>query len=211
MRSELVARLRSEWRFKLLLSVALPLYFCGLYFSLQRYVLFEPRALVPAALDRAVAFDVRWTAVYQSLYLFLPMPWLAARRDELHRYARGFFALTLVSFAFFFFLPVSGPRPEGVHGNVLYDLLVTYDRNLNAFPSLHAALAVYTLLLGSRLFTRARPLIAGAGGVWCALILYATLATKQHYALDVVAGIVFAVAADALAWGYTPLTQAEEV
>ncbi len=211
MRSELAARLRSEWRYKLLLSIALPLYFCALYFALQRVVIFTPRVLSLTALDRAVPFDIRWTAVYQSLYLFLPMPWLAARREELHRYTRGFFAFTLISFAAFYLVPVAGPRPVSSDSNVLYQLLITYDRNLNAFPSLHAALAVYTLFLGARLLSRARTMILAAGGVWCMLILYATLATKQHYAVDVAAGIALAVAADAFAWGYTPLTQAEEV
>ena len=36
--------------------------------------------------------------------------------------------------------------------------------------------------------------------MWVALILYATLATKEHYAADIVTGIALALLADWWAW-----------
>lgn len=188
-------------REKSILTIALLGYFCVFYFTLQRVVFFVPHQFESSRIDLAIPFDARWTIVYQSLYLILPLPWLASSSEQLRRYARGFFLVTLISFAFFFFFPVEGPRPDVMTSDPMYRLLIAYDRNLNAFPSLHAALAVYTFLFALRIL-RAR--VAALGAVWIALVLYATMATKQHYAIDVVAGVVVAIAADFLAWRYTP-------
>jgi len=97
---------------KLLLSIALPLYFCILYFGLERVVFFVPHQFALSRVDQLIRFDPRWTVVYQSLYLLLPMPWLASSRRQLHRYVHGFFILTMISFLFFFAFPVEGPRPD---------------------------------------------------------------------------------------------------
>ena len=188
------------FRQKTLLTLGLFVYFVLLYFTLQRVIFFVPQHFRLSRIDDLIAFDPRWTFVYQSLYLFLPLPWLATSREQLDRYARGFFMLTIVSFLFFFAFPIEGPRPNEMANSTLYRLLVSYDRNLNAFPSLHAALAVYTLLLAFRIMPRQRIVIAIFGTLWIALVLYATLATKQHYFIDVIAGAVLAIAADFLAW-----------
>jgi len=191
---------------KSILTATLLGYFCLFYFTLQRIVFFVPHQFDLSRIDLAIPFDARWTIVYQSLYLFLPLPWLASSNDQLRRYARGFFITTLISFAFFLFFPVEGPRPDIMTSDPLYRLLLVYDRNLNAFPSLHAALAVYTFLFALRILP-AR--FVSIGAVWIALVLYATMATKQHYAIDVVAGVVVAIAADFLAWRYTPVDETD--
>ena len=177
---------------KLLLSITLPLYFFILYFGLERVVFFVPHQFELSRVDEAIRFDPRWTFVYQSLYVLLPMPWLASSRDQLRRYAHGFFIITTISFVFFFAFQVEGPRPDEMASDPFYQLLMRYDRNLNAFPSLHAALAVYTLLFLRRFVTRVEFV---ALAIWVVLMLYATVATKQHYAVDVVAGIVVALGA----------------
>ena len=189
---------------KSILTAALLGYFCIFYFTLQRVLLFVPHQFELSRIDLAIPFDARWTIVYQSLYLFLPLPWLASSNDQLRRYARGFFIVTLISFAFFLVFPVEGPRPDIMTSDPMYRLLLAYDRNLNAFPSLHAALAVYTFLFALRILPSK---FAIAGSAWIALVLYATMATKQHYAIDVVAGVIVAIAADFLAWRYTPVDE----
>ena len=62
-------------------------------------------------------------------------------------------------------------------------------------------------LAGSLTFT----LAALLGGAWVALVLFAAMATKQHYAVDVVAGVFIAVCADVLARRYTPRIEPTEV
>jgi membrane-associated phospholipid phosphatase len=196
---------------KLALSITLSLYLCILYFGLERIVFFVPHQFELSRVDELIRFDPGWTFVYQSLYLLLPLPWLASSRDQLRRYTHGFFIVTAISFIFFFAFPVEGPRPDVMTRDPFYQLLMRYDRNLNAFPSLHAALAVYTFLFALRILPRRRALIGVIGGAWVALILFATMATKQHYAVDVVGGVLVAVCADLLAWRYTPRIEAAEV
>jgi len=70
---------------------------------------------------------------------------------------------------------------------------------------LHAGLALYSLLFGLRvlrgaLAPAARRAVTGLGTLWVALILYSTLATRQHWAIDLPAGMALAFAAYALAW-----------
>lgn len=205
--SRWASRLRAELGWKVGLSVLLTALFCLPYFLLQRFPPRSPTTLEPGWLDRRVAFDAGWTWVYQSVYLLLPIaPWLARRREHLRRYARGFLYLLLPSLLIFALWPVAGPRPPEAPAGGLYALLVAYDTPLNAFPSLHVGLAAYSVLFGRRLLLEegaggaARRAVLLAAGAWLLLIAYATLATKQHYAVDLPAGAAIAWLAHALAW-----------
>jgi membrane-associated phospholipid phosphatase len=64
------------------------------------------------------------------------------------------------------------------------------DAPLNAFPSLHAAFAVFSALCAARVFRELQihRLWKFALGVWAVLILAGTLLTKQHTVVDVFAG-----------------------
>ena len=197
MLSDLRRRTGILWREKLILSVALPLYFCTFYFALQRLVLVTPHELAPSPVDDLIPFSPGWTAVYQSLYLLLPLPWLCTSAAELRRYRIGFFATTIVAFAFFLLAPVAGPRPATPAEHKLYTMLIAYDANLNAFPSLHVGMTVLTFLLVRRLARNAA--LTAAALVWSALIIYSTMAIKQHWAVDVAAGLALALAADLFA------------
>jgi len=76
---------------------------------------------------------------------------------------------------------------------------------LNSFPSLHVGLAVYTVLFAARVSrgrmrTAARWWLVSAAWLWTALIAYAALATKQHYAIDLPAGALVAYACHWWTW-----------
>lgn len=200
-------RLVAHFGLKSALTLLLPVLFCAGYFSLQRFTIFEPRQLPLSWIDRAVEFDPEWVYVYQSIYLFMPVaPWLASRRADLVRYARGFAWLSAISFIVFLCFPVAGPRPDSP-GPVpaAYAWLVSYEGTLNAFPSLHAGLTTYSLHFGYRVVAegkgrRTRWLLALVALGWAGAILFATIATKQHYAVDLVAGVGLAVLCHVLAW-----------
>lgn len=182
---------------KLALSGGLALAFCLPYFLLQRVALVPARTLPLTLLDRAIDFDPRWVWMYQSVYLLLAVvPW-TFDPPNLHRYARGFLALSGVGFAFFLLLPVRGPRPDVEVADLMFRVLQWYDRPLNCFPSLHVGLAAYTALVAGTVWSgRLSPVIRrwalSLGWVWTALIAYAALATKQHYAVDLPAGALLA-------------------
>ena len=186
-------RLGAEWRLKLGLLFGLGAFFTVPYTLLQLFPLVAPRPLTPSALDRAIPFDARWSAVYLSLTPFaILVPLLAPSRDALRRHARGFMALCFASFVCFALFPVPSPRPPAAERPTsgVYPLVLVYDRELNSFPSLHAGLAVYSALVATSLALP--PVATAALGVWAAAIVASTLPTKQHYAVDLVPGIVLA-------------------
>jgi membrane-associated phospholipid phosphatase len=178
--------------------VGLTLFFCVPYFTLQLFTVFPARTLPLSGIDRAIVFDPRWVWAYQSVYLLLAIvPWMATTRSELRQYARGFLLLSGVGFGFFLLLPIRGPRPETEAADFMFRLLRSYDGPLNCFPSLHVGLAVYTVLFGARLsrgrmMASARRTVLSLAWLWTALIAYAALATKQHYAIDLPGGALLA-------------------
>ena len=129
--------------------------------------------------------------MYLSLCGLVPLSVLLADREPpLRLFARGLTLLCLCCFAGFLLVPAAGPRPsaemiEGLGG--AYPWLISVDSPRNAFPSLHAGLTVFCMSFALRVSGTRTPGRIG-GFVWGAAILYGTLATKQHFALDIIAG-----------------------
>ena len=109
--------------------------------------------------------------------------------------------LMLVGFSCFLIWPVAGPRPEEMSNDVLYRVLVRYDTTLNSFPSLHMALATYSACVGLAVTSGPlRRLLTVLLPLWVALIGYSTLATKQHYLIDLPPGVLLGWLAQFFAW-----------
>lgn len=190
---------------KVWLGVVLGVLFWLGYFTVQRLPVRPVTTLDPTWFDDAVGFSPTWVWPYLSIYLLFPTAWLALTRDDLRRYAAGFVAVSLVSFAFFLAWPVHGPRPDDAPLVGIYGLLITLDSPLNSFPSLHMSLATYAACFAvSVLHGRAGRIAAALlGAAWVLLIGYATVATKQHYAVDAAAGVALGLLAHvvvAAAW-----------
>ena len=208
-------RLRAHWRMKLWLGALLGTFFCAGYFTLQRVTIRPPRTFELTAIDRWAGFSPAWVWVYQSWYLLLPLAWFAETREQLQRYTLGFVITSVIAFAFFLFWPVAGPRPTDVRPDGMYGLLVSYDTPLNTFPSLHVALSTYSVFFFAAVTGRAAPPWVILLAAWVVLVCYSTLATKQHYFVDVPAGIALgwfghAVAGRLQTWTRSPRAVAAE-
>ena len=203
---DLVARMRAHLPAKLGVWAGLAIGICVPYFALQHVGGPALRVLTATFVDRAIPFAPAWIHVYVSLGLLVPLaPLLAGSRAELTRYAVGLALLCIPCFLIFLAVPVLGPRPEAAAGPELYALIVLVDRPSNSLPSLHAGLTLYSLLFLHRILDHTlspagRRAMTVVGGAWGALILYSTLATKQHWAVDLPAGMLIAWAAHRLAW-----------
>jgi membrane-associated phospholipid phosphatase len=164
------------------------------YLAVQRTIIFPPWKVPLTWFDRAIPFEPRWVWAYLSLYLLNPLgPLFARSRKDLFGYARGILSFFAFGFMCFVIFPVAGPRPLFAGGYWLYDRLVLIDRAYNSFPSLHAACAVYAVLFASYASSdscryRLRKILLAFGWVWVGLILYSTIATRQHFFLDLPAG-----------------------
>jgi membrane-associated phospholipid phosphatase len=190
---------------KLGVWIGLALGICIPYFGIQR-ALGAP-SWTPAAtpIDDWVAFDPGWVFAYQSIALLVPIvPLLVVHREELIRYARGLALLCLPCFLIFWLFPVAGPVDHAAYG-----WLAGVDSPANSLPSLHAGLTVYSFcfawsLLRHELNRRSRVLFLAGAGLWTSLILYATLATKQHWLLDLPPGVFLGWLANRLTWRLQP-------
>lgn len=143
-----------------------------------------------------------WSIIYGALYLFLiVLPVMVIWQEELiRRTVRAYLLIWLTAYAFFLSYPTVAPRPDGdiVPGTGFgaWGLRILYgaDPNVNCFPSLHVAHSFVGAFAVWSMHAR-----LGALAIACAAIVgLSTLFTKQHYAVDVVAGFALAYAAYAL-------------
>ncbi len=205
-RARLSDRLRAELPAKLLVWIGLAIGICVPYFGLQALGLSAPQPVPVTALDRWIAFAPGWAYPYATLALLVPLaPLLAGSRRELARYAVGLALLCGASFLTYLLFPVAGPRPGLRPESGLYTLLVSVDAPTNCLPSLHAGLTVYSFLFLDRVL---HPDLAPAerlawrtvAWLWGAAVLYSTLATKQHWLVDLPPAVLLAWLAHRATW-----------
>jgi PAP2 superfamily len=191
--------LRAEWQFKLVLYLGLSFAFCAPYFAIERMNWLSPHTLAVTWLDRAIGYHPASIYAYQSVYLLIPLlPFLSASRTELWRFSSGFLLLCGISFTVFLVFPVAGPRPDGAAANWMTQLVYSYDRNVNVFPSLHVAFAAYSILFG---YACRREIWLNLGCTsWLVAIMYATVATKQHYMIDLPPALLLSWVSHRWAW-----------
>lgn len=183
-------------------SIGIPL-FIGLFFGAYFYVLKTPAyptTVMPFTwLDRAIGFQPWTMSLYVSLWVYVSLPpALLATRHELYRYGTAMAGTCLAGLIVFYFWPTAVPaadidwaRYPGV------DFLKNVDAAGNAFPSLHVATALFSGLWLDHLLRRfgAPGWSRLINGVWCIGIVFSTLATRQHVAVDVWGGLVLGGAA----------------
>jgi hypothetical protein len=188
--------LRAHLGLKLAFAVSLNLWAFVPYFWLQRHALFPVTVMRESALDIWLGFSPHAVWIYLSLFLLMPVaPMQMQNTAQLWRYALGVLGMSVIADLAFLFWPTAVVRFSNQTANILYDALVAVDIPLNAFPSLHAAMAVFSALCCEQIFSQIRhPAIwRGVIWTWASAIIWAMLATKQHVALDAVGGIVLGV------------------
>lgn len=165
------------------------------------------------ALDRALPVLPAWTPVYGSLYFAVFLPMLVVRHGEhIRRTLWALVMIWVVGIVGWLSYPTILPRPalEAMGESFsVWTLRIAYtmDAPYNCFPSLHVAqpfLAAFTCKLASRGLGR-------AAAVWASLVAVSTLFTKQHYVVDVIAGILLAGAAYFVCLRNCPRTSVSEL
>jgi membrane-associated phospholipid phosphatase len=192
-------KMTALWRLKLVGITLLMTAFFSVYFLVMRHPLF-PVAVVPAlGIDRAIGFHAWALVPYATLWVFIPLPALMLEsRRELFSYTCAAVALSLAGLAVFLCWPTRIEPPDLAWARYPgFTALKAIDQTGNACPSLHAAFAVFTAVeLGRQLRRNGeRGLFRWLAWLWCLAILYSTLATKQHVAVDVLAGAALGLAA----------------
>ena len=190
-------------------SIGTPL-FISLFFGAYLYLLKNPvypATVMPVIfLDRLIGFQPLALPLYISLWVYVSLPpaLLATRRD-LYGYAGAMAGTCLAGLIIFYFWPTAVPAALidwARYPNV--DFLKNVDASGNACPSLHVATAVFSGIWLHHLLHRfGAPLwILIFNWAWCTGIVYSTMATRQHVAVDVLAGLVLGVPAAYLSLRY---------
>lgn len=166
-------------------------FFFEAYFFLLRYPHAQVTTMPLTWLDGIIPMQWWAWAPYLSLWFYTCLPpALLPNLRQLLFYGVSVGSVCLIGLVCFYLWPTIVPpftRPEGT-GLALVEGL---DMAGNACPSLHVAIAVFSAIW---LDPQLRSVGAGrswrvTSWVWCAAIVYSTLATKQHVVLDVIAGI----------------------
>ncbi|MEW5919258.1 MAG: phosphatase PAP2 family protein, partial [Gemmatimonadota bacterium] len=138
-----------------------------------------------------------WSLVYGSLYAFLiVLPVLVVRQPEhIRRTVHAYLSVWILSYVIFLVYPTVASRPQDVLGDGfgVWGLRSLYgaDPPYNCFPSIHVAHSFVSALTLHRVHKR-----LGLIALLCAtLVALSTLYTKQHYVVDVIAGMLLALGA----------------
>ena len=168
--------------------------FFAAYFYLLKHPANEITIMPTLWLDRVIGFAPNALPLYLSLWIYVSLPpALLATRGALYRYALAMATTCLMGLLCFYFWPTAIPvadidwtRYPDVH------FLKNIDAAGNAFPSLHVATAVFSgvwLHVLLRGFGGPRWVLA-LNALWGMGIIYSTIATRQHVAVDVLGGLV---------------------
>jgi len=196
--AELRMRLRANWRLKFAGIPVFVTVFFAAYFLLLRYPLFEVTLMPVTALDRAIGYEPLALGLYFSLWFYVSIaPSLLWRRDDLWFHGKMAAVLAAIGLGIFLFWPTAVPAGAGLGEGDAEALawLKKMDAAGNACPSLHVAFAVFSGMWLDRVLKAmtAPVFVRLINATWCAGIAYATLATKQHVVIDVVAGALLGV------------------
>lgn len=167
------------------------------YIFLLKHPAFPVTVIPAVAIDRWVGFEPLALPLYLSLWFYVSLPpMLMTTRNNIARYGGWIGLLCVLGLAIFYVWPTAVPPThiDWTHYPAVY-FLKNVDASGNACPSLHVATAVFTALWLHRQLPhvglrKARIFSA----LWCVTIAYSTLATKQHMAIDVMAGVLLGAA-----------------
>eukprot|EP01035_Chromulina_nebulosa_P055450 gene55450-75979_t len=166
--------------------------FFAAYFRVLNHPLFPVTIMPLTAVDRLIGFQPWTLPLYLSLWAYVPLAFVLLRtRREMLACGVAALALSVSGLAIFLFWPTAVPVLEidwAAHPSFAF--LKAVDAAGNACPSLHVAFAVFTAV-------RLGPIWRGMGAsaavhagswLWCAGIVFSTMATGQHVAVDALAG-----------------------
>lgn len=193
---QLLHRIRYLFWLKLLgISGFMWLFFIAYFYLLRNPV--RPVLQMPlTALDHAIGHQPWAFWAYVSLWVYVGIaPGLMLRLRDLLAHGAWAAALCFTGLLIFYLVPTAvppHPLSPDVAGHPGFAVLQGVDAAGNACPSLHVATALFSAAWVQRLLRGigAPAWLSVINGVWLVLIVYSTMAIKQHVALDVLAGVL---------------------
>jgi hypothetical protein len=191
-KAALVLRMRRLFLLKVVgTTVAIGLFFV-VYLHLLHHPSYPVTTMPLTALDRFIPFAPQGLFVYLTLWLYVGVgPGLQLDASELVGYAWWIGLLCAAGLLIFHFWPTQVP-PMHIDVSHLpgFAWLKGIDAAGNACPSMHVAIATFTMLRLRDVWKRtdAPEVLRSLNLIWCAAIIASTLLTKQHVVVDAICG-----------------------
>jgi membrane-associated phospholipid phosphatase len=189
---QLLSRFVTLWYLKALGTMAFMVLFFQGYFWVLQHPLGTPFMMPALAVDDWVPFMPGAFYAYISLWVYVSLPpALMPDLRELIRYGLWVGALCVFCLVLFWVAPTQTPMTDidwSQHPQLAF--LKGLDASGNACPSLHVGSAVFSALWLQRVFVRtgAPRVLRGLSVLHCVVIVWSTMAIRQHVFLDVLAG-----------------------
>ena len=195
---QIVSRIAILWPFKAVGTMLFMGFFFWGYFGVLHHPLFPTTIMPLIGLDAWIPFTPLAFPAYVSLWVYASLaPALLANSRILAIFGLWMAGLCLFSLGIFWLFPTAVPA-AGIDWSLYPQMAIIKDTDTvgNACPSLHVATAVFSAWWLDRVFRTVRAPLAVRclSGVQCLAILWSTVATRQHVALDVLAGTVVGTA-----------------
>lgn len=174
-------------------TIFISLFFVA-YFHVLRNPSSQPTVMPEFWLDRQIGFEPMALPVYFSLWLYVSvLPAFFHDRGELYRYGLSMTIMCVAGLAIFYAWPTAAPAPDIDWTRYPeIDFLKSIDASGNACPSLHVATAVLSAFwFHALLRSFGTPgAVLAFNWIWCAAIVYSTIAIRQHVVVDAAAGLL---------------------
>ena len=190
--------MRRHFVLKFLGTTAFTCLFFVAYFHLLRHPGGAVTTMPLTAVDRWIAFRPEALFAYLSLWVYVGFgPGLQRTLAALVAYGAWIVAMCCAGLVLFYLWPTAVP-PMGfdASGYPGFALLQGVDAAGNACPSMHVAAAMFTVVRLAEILRTAGapPAVHVINGAWFMAIAWSTLATRQHVALDALAGALLGLA-----------------
>lgn len=191
---QIADRVAIMWPLKAFGTMAfMALFFWG-YFVVLHNPLTPPVVMPLTWLDSWIAFSPSAFPAYVSLWVYVSLaPALLGNLRSLLLFGVWIGWLCVFCLAIFWLFPTSTP-PFPIDWNAYpqFAVIKGLDAASNAFPSLHVASAVFSAFWLNRLFGQinAPRALQWLSALQCSVIIWSTIATRQHVVLDAIGGII---------------------
>lgn len=178
-----------DWSNRAIASSVVAVVFVSTYWGSAALAWRAPEVLRPSWLDRLIPVLPAAIWVYLSVIPLTALAlWLPDRTTRWRIVVAAVFICILAGTVFLLY-PTTIPRLEPLASGLtgfLWRSLYVLDTTNNAFPSLHAAFA----MIAAAVLWRSGPFHRRIGALWSLAVLGSALAIKQHFVIDLLAGIV---------------------
>ncbi len=172
------------------------------YFIPNNFILFPTHSVVQLPIDHWITLQPAWIWFYISYYPLLIAAYFATTGLRVQRVYFGAMSLSaIVGFIVFLFFPTMILRElYPWHGDVSWSSMMLAhirgaDVPVNCLPSMHVCMSFIAVSVISFVVRRVGRILIW---MWFLAICYSTMATKQHYFVDFIAGFALGLTSVAI-------------